>query len=511
MDYPMGHWIHSSLKPSTRLLSMDNDLVSDSKKEEKSEQKRSVIASATNPTLLTGVSLGVALALVMQLTLHFGLGRQLLFIALLLSLVCLAGAITGYAIFAYHKKRLAASPLPENSKNVFEILTQLGEGVVSIATGSVDKESTQALLKTLQELKPKLIELASLFIGLAMRAIAIGRLAAILGLAVSLAIFLATFMQVEKLETQNSLLQFQNVLLETSNNLQEASRRVLLLDQLNMLSEELILYDKPVLGEDVALKITNLAADCRPYRYLQYDEPDFGKTVGSIPAEQNDAKLSKRALSPERSRILLLLLSLRMQPDALSALVDADADFSRSDFRGKRLNSLAFDHLILGYADFSNVRAYDVSFRNATLPFADFSGAQLLGADFSESEENVASLGRHYVTDLRQADFTNARLNVADFTGADLEGAKFSGAVLFDTKFSGARMAGIDLDDAAIWSAGSDEELLEGKEKATNLLSLLPTKERMHWTTYVRDPGSDHKYLGGANDATKYLFFKRTD
>jgi hypothetical protein len=89
------------------------------------------------------------------------------------------------------------------------------------------------------------------------------------------------------------------------------------------------------IGERTIESIMNLSVSLRPYRFLQYDEPDTSKSEGSLSPDTGAARLSDRALSAERGRLVLRLLGSK--PDNLKELAAARPDFSRSDLRGKRI------------------------------------------------------------------------------------------------------------------------------------------------------------------------------
>lgn len=53
--------------------------------------------------------------------------------------------------------------------------------------------------------------------------------------------------------------------------------------------------------------------------------------------------------------------------------------------------------------------------------------------------------------DLRDSDFSNARLELSDFRDTNLVGCKFTGTNLYHADFSGADCTGIDFTGANLW------------------------------------------------------------
>lgn len=456
-----------------------------------------VLIWLTRPDFVLGIALGIGAAIAGQLALSFATGWYVLIGLLALTALLCIGAFVGYFVASAYARRIRNSA-SQTSKRLVDAATKAGAEALSFAASNRatrDPAALNAALFGLGSSAQDIVGWAGALIG---RALAFGRLAALLGAAISFAIFLATYMQVEKLE-------YQNKLMDASNHLQEAARRNLLASDIEALDKQLPSKAGETLPESTIANIVNLSVSLRPYRFLQYEEPDTYKADGKLPADVGAARLSDRALSAERGRLVLKLV--RMAPANLKELAQARPDFSRADLRSTRLSKLNFAQLFLSYSDLRDVEGFLANFQGAQLPHADFSGAELLGAKFSRPQESIDSL-RRQSTDLRNARFTNARLNKADFSDADLSGADFSGAVLFDTVFNGARLTDVHWADAALTQADNAEQLIQAQAAYAAFLAKLPEKERSRWLAEVRTPGPEHKYLGVSAGQTQYLFIK---
>lgn len=162
-----------------------------------------IISWITAPTLIHGVAIGIGLSILLAMVWHMSLARTILSLLIGVSILLIIGAILGHYIFKTSWssfKKNGLSELEVSSDELTNLLT---------APNSEDK------VKALQTLIPKASAdtrmLLSATVGLAFRFFALGRLFAVLGITVSFAIFLATYLQVERLAEQNSLIQLQSL------------------------------------------------------------------------------------------------------------------------------------------------------------------------------------------------------------------------------------------------------------------------------------------------------------
>jgi len=469
------------------------------------------LAWFSSPQLLTGAAIGFSLAVAAFLGVELGVGRAALALALaaLIALALIAGIASRQI-----QERIDAL-VADGGEHLHLLLSASRQVVATALTPPEDRSDEEIVVAgtASETLHQEVRDLGSLAFGLVSRFLALARLAGVLGGAISLAIFLATLMQVERLDVQNQRIREQNRLVAIQNELQEASRRAVLLPELTAVTADVRASTRSgqPLTEDTLSRVVNLAAALRPYRVME-----FQSTVGRDVAVDLDyteasgsqsASLSDRPLSPERGQLLLSLLAA--PPTLLGDLWELRPDFRQVDLAETRLAGMDLSHLRLELGSFDRVSATLALFRSASLSGASFEEATLLGADFTKSDVQVASSPRNW-TDLRGSSFRGARLNRANFSGADLTGAVMAEAVLFDTMFEDATMKGVDLEGAVVWSIDPDEGSAEADRRLSLLLSHLPEAERSRWAGRRENPET-HPFLGGSADTTEYLVVRSTD
>lgn len=106
-------------------------------------------------------------------------------------------------------------------------------------------------------------------------------------------------------------------------------------------------------------------------------------------------------------------------------------------------------------ADFSGARLERADFSRSHLDGADFTGARLNEANFQEAFLDDARLAKAdlgganlFAADLARADFTGAALSGVNLQEASLEGARLAGARLDGADFRGALLTGTHLEGA---------------------------------------------------------------
>ncbi|CAM2010589.1 pentapeptide repeat-containing protein [Acanthopleuribacter pedis] len=457
----------------------------------------------SSPDLITGVFLGIGLVITAQVLFTFDIAIDVLVVAAGIIVVFFVGAFSGYYLFKHYSSK-AIKSIPENPEEIQDLVFEIATFSAKISSGKYNEKDKELLKKRLNKGSPFFYSLCQAIWAAVLRAVAFGRLVAILGGVVSFSIFLATYMQVEKLEIQNKLI-------ETSNHLQEASRRALLVSEIQEINLELSAYssngkDNIKLSLATLENIANLSAGLRPYRFLEYGEPDFYKSVGIVTPIQGAGLLSKKALSPERGRLLLRVL--RLNPENLSEFAEVRPDFSYSDFRGFQISHLNFSGLVMNSSDFRDSEGFTAVFNSSQLDYSNFTGAELIGVDFTPSEKQISSL-RYPHTNLRGAIFVNARLNHAKFDKADLEGADFSNSVLFGASFNNANLRNVNWEGAAVFQADTVDNQEKAIDDFERIIDLLPLEDQAKWIYSFRYPDADHKYLGDDGDDTVYLFFSK--
>ncbi|MFN7950864.1 MAG: pentapeptide repeat-containing protein [bacterium] len=131
-------------------------------------------------------------------------------------------------------------------------------------------------------------------------------------------------------------------------------------------------------------------------------------------------------------------------------------------------------------ADFSEARLDRADFSRAHLESADFTGAKLAGANFQESFlddahfMNATLTGANFLAaDLRRANFTGATLRTVHLEEASLEEAVLVGVRLDGAVLTGANLAGAHLEGADLAGAvGLTREQLTGT--TTDARTVLP-------------------------------------
>ncbi|MGB1015415.1 MAG: hypothetical protein ACPG4T_14865, partial [Nannocystaceae bacterium] len=170
----------------------------------------------TTPSLLKGIALGAVLAVVGFMTIqidalwYVASGLMLLVVALLI------GAIVGHYIYEYHRRKLA-SQTSESLDTAGHALQDLGGTVLQWMS-----RRDEALIPTIQDqvgsMGPLARRASQLGLAFVFRVMAFSTLLAVLGGVVSFAVFLASYMQVERMGEQNILLEAQTDLLHQQSD-----------------------------------------------------------------------------------------------------------------------------------------------------------------------------------------------------------------------------------------------------------------------------------------------------
>lgn len=374
------------------------------------------------PTLIHGVIIGVSATLLVyaMVTLEITKASMSVFVggALLL--------ILGYFVGSYFSKK-KSSPAESTDEN------SVRSNEWKLRRRTRPNSLTEESLAVVQQLKGSID--SQRVVGYGSRFLALMGLVSFMGITVSFAIFVATFMQVERLSTQNKLI-------ETQNQLSEASRRASLITELtsilNEIDEEIDATGESKLESDsfrltsrLEGRVVALSRTLRAYQFLDSD---------------HDGGLVELALSPERAQLLISLLTSGVN---LERIREA-GDFSRSDLRRSDLRG------------------------------ANLKDIQLFGADLHGAELGVGFLGElgaiHDHTGGATLD-KNSEARRTNLESADLRNANLSKAVLSKVLMSHARLddtklIGADLSDAVLIDADFvDANLSSSREKTTLLIN----------------------------------------
>ncbi|MCA9688283.1 MAG: hypothetical protein KC636_01650, partial [Myxococcales bacterium] len=155
----------------------------------------------TAPSLIKGVALGLALALVGTMTLkleavwYLASGLMMIVVALII------GAILGHYVYEYNRRKVAREA-GAAALQAGEAARSVWEGVLT-ALITRDTRYLAAVREDLTALGPLARSSGTFALALVFRMMAMGTLIAVLGGVVSFAVFLTSYMQVERMGEQN--------------------------------------------------------------------------------------------------------------------------------------------------------------------------------------------------------------------------------------------------------------------------------------------------------------------
>ncbi len=417
----------------------------------------------TAPSLLKGIALGTVLAVVAFMTVQIDALWYVASGLMLLVVSLLVGAIIGHYLYEHHRRKLQSQ--------AGQSLHQAGEAFQEFGGTFLQWMSRrdEALIPQIQSkigtMGPLAKRASQLGIAFVFRVMAFSTLLAVLGGVVSFAVFLASYMQVERMGEQNTLLEAQTELLhQQSDVLREQNamikaqlrdsersgqvrialnianqRQAMVRSLISALASEvdqvrrtpdIIRPDAPNhprrhrnsvrLSDGTYARILSTFTHLAPYRGLDPESQDLDAT----------------ASSPEQAELLRFLLamqidlhdlelgvadlrhaSLRYQefnisnPDLSESNLSL-ADFSSAQFGKTRLAGANLQGTNVTLASMQGIDLHDADLRGAIVTRTDLQRANLLGALLQDA-------------DLRQAELSRANLSEADLSGADLALADF--------------------------------------------------------------------------------------
>ena len=440
----------------------------------------------TEPSMLKGMALGVVFALVVSVA--FKLESMWFVVSSMVTLVltCLLGILIGNYVFERRRKRLqahgmamlreAGSELPGLSQRLMAMLW------------SRDLAALPEVWQHLRRLRPAAEEIAGLSVAAVFRVMAMSTLFAVLGGAISFAVFLTSYMQVERMDAQNQLI---------ARQLEQTDRQMALDDQQQKIAVALSIAErrqatareilgvinsdrspaqdgKRGLSTTTANLITIAISQLAPYRGVNADFVT-GENI-----------LSAELRSPEQEQLVRYLAAINV-------------DFSDID-----LSPAYLAHIQISGADLSRIQLPRVRMPSATMYDARLPGANLVGTDLSLSllarsdftAANMASAVLH------RANLTDAVLAEANLTNADLSGAILKKAVFKQTQLAGALLHGANLAQADLNGADISEADLALADLESATLPAVPTVRKAgFWWLAVYAP--DYAAKLGLNDAAQ--------
>lgn len=438
----------------------------------------------TEPSMLKGMALGVVFALVISVA--FKLESMWFVVSSMVTLVltCLLGILIGNYVFERRRKRLQAHGMAMLREAGGE-LSGLSQRIMAMVW-SRDLAALPQVWEHLRRMRPAAEEIAGLSFAAVFRVMAMSTLFAVLGGAISFAVFLTSYMQVERMDAQNQLI---------ARQLEQADRQMQLDDQQQKIA--------------VALSIA------------ERRQATAREILGVINSDRSPTQDGKRGLSPTTANLITIAISqlgpykgvnvdFTTNENILSAelrspeqeqlvryLAAMNVDFSDID-----LSPAYLAHVQISGADLSRIQLPRVRMPSATMYDARLSGANLVGTDLSLSllarsdftAANMASAVLH------RANLTDAVLAEANLTNADLSGAVLKKAVFKQTQLAGALLHGANLAQADLSGADISEADLALADLESATLPAVPTvRSAGFWWLGVYAP--DYAAKLGLNDA----------
>ena len=393
-----------------------------------------MILWVTEPSMLKGMAMGVILALVISVAFKV---EAMWFIAtsmLTLLITCLFGVLIGHYVFEGRRKRLQRRGLDVLRQAGGE-LPGLGERVLSVAW-TRDRNQLPDLWQRLSRFRPAAEELAGLSIAAAFRVMAMSTLFAVLGGAISFAVFLTSYMQVERMDAQNKLIEKQldqgAAQMEFAALSQQIDVALSIAERRQITIRELLtVINNDKTNGKLSPQTANLIAvavdQLEPYTGVAVDR-DTGKNV-----------MAKEIKSPEQEQLLRYLAALKIDL--------TDLDLSRAFLDHADLHGIELDHIQLARVRMRQAQIYDASLVGANLAGVDLSLAILSRTALSNA--NLATAILH------KANLADTNLSEANLADADLSAAILANAVLKQTQLGratlhGARLTRCDLASADI-------------------------------------------------------------
>jgi uncharacterized protein YjbI with pentapeptide repeats len=445
----------------------------------------------TEPSLIKGVALGVVMSLVVMVANKLDALWYAASGLLLIAIALLFGAIIGHYVLEGRKRRLqrdalgllaeAGAALPEIGEELFVFLQQR------------DRHNLHVLITRLGRIRPAARELVMLLLAMVFRVMAMGSLLAVLGGAISFAVFLATYLQVERMGEQNELLKAQNELvraemraLSEQSNIDvalsvAAQRQTIVLELMNAVDAELA--QRAELGDDgdrarrlspgMYRRIGRTLAQLQPYYPVEALTDEEAAALAALtaalpapadPQAQPPGPAAPAAPQPPAVLVRHRLSAVSRSPEQemlVRFLEGSHVDLSQVILRRARLNHSDLRELELAKIDLSGAR-----FDHADLSGTDLSGAYLEGADFREAvlERTLLLAAKLAKADLRRARLIGADLSDAALSGADLTLADLRTATLDKAVLDGASLAGVDLKDADLFRVKLSDTDLTGAD-----------------------------------------------
>ena len=395
------------------------------------------------PSMIKGMAMGIVLALVMSVAFQL---EAMWFIAssvLTLLITCLFGVLIGHYIFENRRKKL--------QRRGVDLLRQAGGEMPGLSDDLMtllvnrDRAALGPIWERLRRVRPAAEEIGGLTIAAVFRVMAMSTLFAVLGGAISFAVFLTSYMQVERMEKQNELIQQQieqtEDQMELAKELRDIDVSLSIAERRQVTMREIIAVinndrgatqdGKRSLSPAAANLIAIVFSQLEPYRGVRLD--DHGKTV-----------LADFLRSPEQEQLLRYMSATNIDLgdlDLSRTFLD-HADLHGTDLSRAQLANVRMRHAAIYDARLVGATLAGVDLTQAVLARSDFTGSNLAGATLHKANLGDAILAE---VNLARADLSGAVLKKAVFRQTQLGGAVLHGANLAQCDLNGADITDADL------------------------------------------------------------------
>jgi uncharacterized protein YjbI with pentapeptide repeats/uncharacterized protein YneF (UPF0154 family) len=422
----------------------------------------------TEPTLIKGMALGVVLSLVVTVGSKLDAVWYVASGLLLIAVAMIFGVIIGHYVFESRKKRLQKNALGLLA-DASTVLPAATEDLLALAQ-THDRHHLHALWARLTRIKPTLRELSGLLFAMIFRVMAMSTLIAVLGGAISFAVFLATYLQVERMGEQNKLLENQNAMVEEEIKLVRkqmkaddaarkvdlslsiaAQRQAVVLGLIDAIDAEIALLKADDVGRGEGLGYVRPGSSKKieistgMYRRIQRTLSQLDPYRVVVPETMT---VDDTLRSPEQELLIHYLESSTIDLTRLSLrrAYFVGADLSELEIGEIDLNESRFDGAVMTRCDLSDAYLEQASLRRIEAARASFSGAHMAKANLERAALSGADLSG---ADLAGADLSFATLRQGTLENADLSGASLAGAILAQADMSGRlKLSGTDLTGA---------------------------------------------------------------
>ena len=427
----------------------------------------------TAKLLLFGICMGVVLSMLLYLAICLNLLSNAMLFLLVFSLILYVFTLVSFLIYRKTISKFKSKAMA--LKNLVSDLVDQSAAAVKKERGT---ETNQELERLADESKAAIEQGIYLIVSMTAFATTLGLMFAVLTLTIAFGSFVASYMQVDRLDQQNQkiteqLAAQQNA--DTISLLLSGKRDQFWVgvskikgaqnEELNAeLVQSLLLTEGRVAG-DLLESLYHVAPATKE---KDKDGGDFEiRDLGRLLHEH------KRGLTFEKGTYVnesgQYIVQLR---DGLLAEIVQENGHSfktrrnlvglkihgvyagNPNFNGAELNSANFDHCYFPQAKFVNCKLRYARFCHASILGGDFSQSDLRGAAFAHCKLHEATFanatlhGQDY-----DCDFSDADLTSVNFSDDELHGLKFCRATLTDVKFCDATLTDANFRGAKLRSA----------------------------------------------------------